>query len=62
MKQTVTLFESDDQTMLSSWSSEIAARKTANGGCILMAWVFCSDLPRGGATTLRADGVSLEVG
>lgn len=54
MKQTVTLLESDDQTMLSSWRSEIAARNTANGGCILMAWVFCSDLPRGGATSYRS--------
>jgi hypothetical protein len=54
LKQTVTLLESDDQTMLSSWSSEIAARNTSNGGCILMAWVFCSDLPRGGATSYRS--------
>jgi len=54
MKQTVTLLESDDQTMLSSWRSEIAARNTANGGCILMARVFCSDLPRGGATSYRS--------
>jgi hypothetical protein len=44
MKKTVTLLESDDYTMLSSWQSEIAARSTANGGCILMAWVFSSDL------------------
>ena len=54
MKKTVTLLESDDQTMLSSWSSEIAARSTSNGGCILMAWVFCSDLPRGVATNYRS--------
>lgn len=44
MRETVTLLKSDDFTMLSSWESEIAARATASGGCILMAWVFSSDL------------------
>jgi hypothetical protein len=54
MKQTVTLLESDDCTMLSSYQSEIAARNTSNGGCILMAWVFCSDIPRGCETSYRS--------
>ncbi len=44
MNETVTLLKSDDFTMLSSWESEIAARATASKGCILMAWVFSSDL------------------
>jgi hypothetical protein len=44
MNTSTTLFESENYTMASSWLSEIRVNPTANGGCILMAWVHCPDL------------------